>query len=337
MKFLLVNLNHIGDLLFTLPAVDALLERYPNAEIVHLVSKATLPLIQEDPRFSEVVPRSKSDVKEWVRIALDLRKRHRFDAAINFCRNSFGLGAVTWLSGAPLRIGFSGASDTQLFFNRRLSYDDSLHRIERNVSLLSPLGITPDPIPPMRLYLQEERKRAAKDRLAGLGEGPWIALCVGASVERKKWMLDRYVAVAERLHEETGARFSLIGGKEDEADAELFLSQARVPAQSFCGTVGLMESAALLSICDLAIGGDTGPLQLAIAVGAPVIALFGSTEPRRTGLFHAPGELVFHRQPCCGCSPSVPCPLAIRCMTDITVEEVTTTALRVLNSAQVLS
>jgi ADP-heptose:LPS heptosyltransferase len=92
----------------------------------------------------------------------------------------------------------------------------------------------------------------------------------------------------------------------------------------------LTDSAALLAACDLAIGGDTGPVQLAIAVETPVVALFGSTEPHRTGPYGDAGELIFHRLPCCGCDTSVPCPINYRCMEAITTEEVAAASLRVL-------
>src|SRR5690606_23171405 len=114
--------------------------------------------------------------------------------------------------------------------------------------------------------------------LAGLpGDGPVVALHPGADhFPAKRWPVDRFALLADRLAERYGARVVLVGGPGDVPLAAAIRERVqRAPLLDLTGRLALLETAAVLERVDLMVGNDSGPLHMAVAVGTPVVALFG--------------------------------------------------------------
>src|SRR5262249_28313208 len=140
-------------------------------------------------------------------------------------------------------------------------------------------------LPPRpQTYLAEAEAKAARALLAEAGDrGPRIALILGASDPYKSWPVERWVATA-RLLADQGACVVLLGARDEQSTAAPVGQEGRGGAAAgLAGGPALRVLAAVLAQCDVVIGGDTGPTHLAVAVGTPVVGLYGVTDPALTG------------------------------------------------------
>ena len=160
--------------------------------------------------------------------------------------------------------------------------DRELHAIEYCLQVVARLGCAPCGLEMELVTGPDERGRAAA-LLAGLpGDGPVVALHPGADhFPAKRWPVDRFALLADRLAERYGARVVLVGGPGDVPLAAAIRERVqRAPLLDLTGRLALLETAAVLERVDLMVGNDSGPLHMAVAVGTPVVALFGPSEPR---------------------------------------------------------
>jgi ADP-heptose:LPS heptosyltransferase len=147
-------------------------------------------------------------------------------------------------------------------------------------------------------------------------------LNIGASWSSKLWASERWSELARRLAQELGLSVHLSGGREDLAAADAIARSAGVPVVSHAGTFTLRETAGLLASAELVISGDTGPLHMAVALGRPVVALFGAADPRRTAPFGRPEAVVRNPVECSPCRKRV-CPVPGHpCMSGLSTEAV---------------
>ena len=150
-----------------------------------------------------------------------------------------------------------------------------MHELKRNLSLLEALGakVHSDHL---QLFLSEEDKRKADALLAHSAAGTvWIGLCAGASTERKRWPVDRYLAVAKFIADNyPNAAVVVVGGPGDRKVGEQIVQNIQGRGLNVAGDLTLRETAAVLAKCALYLGNDTGPMHIADAVGIPVVAVY---------------------------------------------------------------
>jgi ADP-heptose:LPS heptosyltransferase len=294
-RILVVRLGALGDVLRTLPAVSSLRAGYPGAHIAWLVESRSASAVQGQPWVDELIvfPRPAlvallrgfvwaAAWREFVAFARGLRSR-RFDLVVDF--HSLARSALlALLSGAPRRVGYARP------FGRELSYclatdrvrlaPSRISRFERNAALVHYLGLEARPSPrPLRV------DPAALARVeAELAGGPRpLALHPGTSdaTPHKRWSAEGFARLARALHEERGIPSVVTWGpaRDDRRAAEAVVAAARGAARLAPPTPELVDLAALLSVCRLYVGGDTGPMHAASLVGTPVVQLLGPTDP----------------------------------------------------------
>ncbi|MEE9274122.1 MAG: glycosyltransferase family 9 protein, partial [bacterium] len=190
------------------------------------------------------------------------------------------------------------------------------HVVEKNLSLLEPLGI-PRP-EALRFPLPERREEGeaaeAYLREAGLkgegGEGPLLVIHPGAGWATKRWDAGRYAHLGDAWAGMTGGAVLLTWGPGEEEEARRVAGAMNSPARVAPPT-GIRALAALLRRSDVFAGGDTGPLHLAAALGTPCLAVMGPTDPVRNGPWGAGHAVLHHRLACSGCygrtCPDVEC------------------------------
>jgi len=311
----------IGDLLHTLPALKVLKLKYPAAHVTLVVSPGLESLIQGPPVADRVLVFDKTKINKRFRDFLDfgLRLRgERYDVFIDL-QPSLRSWIVRKISGAG-----------QVLVYRKRRQDRALgkriHAADNFLETLEPLGIA-GPVEKIELPVDPRAcasvdvflKEHGLDRTRKL-----IALncSVGSARPARNWFPERFAMLADRIIEEMGAGVVFVGGSEDRELVRRVMAGMRESAISAAGELTLAESAALLSRCACLVSSDTGPLHLATAVQTPVIGLFGSTDPGRTGPL-GEGNVVFIKNlPCVPCEEK-DCPLGTRaCMAAISVDEV---------------
>jgi len=330
-RILVFHLNQIGDLIFTLPALKALREAFPGARITSVLRPHLAGLIAHSGFVDEIVHRPPGGPLRVLPLARRLR-RLRPDLAIAFSQSAT-MALCAWLSGARQRVGYLD-SDLCRLLNHRVQVRGipcprKVHRLVRS------LGLSPDKRDYVGLVRLSAEDVAEGDGLlaeANLsGAGPLIALAPGESTGQphKSWSTAGFREVAAALARQDHARLLMVGSEKDRMlGHEIVTILGRRTGANLAGRTTPSQLAAVLARCDLLIGIDSGPMHVAAAMGVPVVALFGPTDPERTGPMGEGHEILFHQQPCWPCM--TPTCVDRPCMERITVEQVLAAARRVM-------
>jgi heptosyltransferase-2 len=332
-NILIFHLNQIGDLMFTLPALKALRESFPQARITSIVRPYLTDLVAHTGYVDEVIQRPRGG--PLVAAALGRRlRRLRPDLAVVFSQSAT-MALCARLSGAPHRIGYVD-SDLCRFLSHRIQ-ERGIPCPGKVMHLVRGLGITPekmDYVGLARLSAQDDEAGAKLLAERGPeGSGPLIALAPGESTENpyKSWSPEGFKELASGLVQHHRARLIVVGSEKDRMLGYEILFPVGMDEGNLAGRTTPAELAAVLSRCDLLIGIDSGPMHVAAAMGVPVVGLFGPTDPGRTGPMGDGHEIIYHPQPCGPCM--APTCAARTCMTSITPDEVALAATRALARA----
>jgi heptosyltransferase I len=285
-RFLILRLGSLGDIVHTFPAVGALRQAFPQAEIVWLTHPRWNFLVRSSGLASEVrniETRSLASLRDAIRRI----RQTRWDASIDY-QGLWKSAALPFFGGVKQRIGFS--SHTIREFGVPVLYSDrvkastthiadqngelSMRAGARTVAASVPLCISPDDVAGMHAQLQ----RSGIDRYMVLSPGGgWRAKC---------WPAERFGALCAKIRNSLGLRCVVnYGPGEDDLAAAVRSASGDADPWLYNGQLGPLM--ALLRDARCIVGGDTGPLHLAIALGAPAVALFGPTDPARNGPYHA--------------------------------------------------
>jgi len=335
-RVLLLRLERIGDLLMVLDAVAAARAAWPDAEIDLAVGSWNVPLAELIPGVHRVdsldVPWLSREGTGLSWSALLARagawRERRYDMVIAF-EPDIRTNLLAWRSGARQRLGYwTGGGGS--FLTDALAYDRNSHVSANALALIQHAsgGATPHPPAGPRLVPNRSAVAAADRVLGGRDATRLIGLHVSGGRESKQWHLSRFAAVGRALTHEAGATVVLTGASTDRG----IVDQVRRaigdrPIIDAAGALDLPGTAALLSRLDVLITGDTGPMHMAAAVGTPVVALFGPSDPRRYGPLATKQRVLRVQLPCSPCGQVRLPPERCRghvpdCMDGITVEAV---------------
>ena len=312
--------NWVGDAVMSLPVLHGLANLFPGAELTVLAVPRVAPLFLHHPDVAQVIPYPPGREK-W-RLLWALRKN--FDLALAL-PNSLESALSLWLAGAPIRAGYQ-ADGRRGFLTRAVSGRErlqGLHMVFYYLGTLKALGdIGAFTYPALYLGPREEEWAEARLRAAGgFGGGPWVGLSPGAAYgPAKRWPPERFAALAVGLNRQLGARLVLLGGPEDRPIAAQVQERLSFPVLDLVGQTDLRQALAVLSRLNLLVTNDSGLMHAAAALGTPVVAIFGSTDPGATGPFTDRATVLRHPLPCSPCFQRT-CPEEYQCLTAITVAE----------------
>ena len=326
--------NWFGEALFATPALRALHDAAPAAQLSVMGPPRALEALAHHPIIGEALPfdeRGAQRELEERQQTIRLLRRNRFDTAI-ILRRSF---TRTWLvvkAGVPRRIGVDNWKSGWLLTARIPAPRSPMHKADAYIGLLAPWGVAAR-TGAYELHLDDGERAWARRWMAAHaleGRHPLVVLHPGANWEHKRWPPERFADAAGRLAA-SGAALLVTGGPDD---APLVRAIAdRVPAAvNAAGKTTFRQLASLMARADLVIAADTGVLHAASALGRRVVALYGPTSPALTGpLGHPDLTTVLHHPECC---PRIPCYQphhpAYPGMASISVDEVVDAARRLL-------
>ncbi|HEY3205158.1 MAG TPA: lipopolysaccharide heptosyltransferase II [Thermoanaerobaculia bacterium] len=312
---LIVAPNWLGDSVMSLPMLRAVRRAHPQDRLAVLARRGPADIYRADGSADEVLVRSS--------LAADLLRlrRKRFDE-IWLLPNSFRAALLAFLSGAPRRIGYETDRRAGLLSHALPRPPATRHQLRDYDLLLKAHGIAPDFDPP-RLRVPEAAVRRANEalRLAGLSEGaPLVLLCPGsASAETKRWPAARYAELADSLARQ-GLSCAVVVGPAEVRLAAKVTAAARSALPALGADLDSVELAALLARARVVVSNDSGPMHLAAAVGTPVVAFFGPTDPGRTAPSGSPVRVLDRYVFCSPCYLER-CPYRHECMEEITVRD----------------
>lgn len=303
--------NWLGDSVITVPAIRAVKAGRPDAHITILAPEKIAAVWKLVPEIDEVLPLKPGSLFSAVR---EIRRQSPFDAAILF-PNSLRAALEAWLARVPRRVGFSGR-------RRRWLLDQVIseeprpgpiqHQVYRYLRMVREVG-GPLAAPEVRKFLP---------RLKANGAPAKLGLCPGAEYgPAKRWLPERFAEVALAIAGTRPVQWILFGTAADQERGVIIETALGANCLNRIGQTTLDELATELGECALLLTNDTGTMHLATLIGVPVVAVFGSTEPRLTGPLGSGHGILRHQVECSPCFLRE-CPIDFRCMKAVHVDEV---------------
>jgi heptosyltransferase I len=311
-NILLVKLSSVGDVVHALPVAATLRARLSDARLTWLVERREAAIVRDHPAVDEVMT---VDTRRWRRppalmravpAILGVRARlaaARIDVALDL-QGLFKSAVLTWLSRAPLRVGFAAARcreplSARLTNRHVLPPPQAVHVVDQYLALLEPLGAGP-PVREFRLPSDALAETTVDEFFASAGLKPRnrvVVVSPGAGQAGKRWPAECFAALAARLTQQPAAAVVVAWGPGEEALAGRVVRGAASARVLLAPPTDLVALVALLRRASVVVAGDTGPLHLAAAADTPCVALWGPragerNDARRNGPYGAGHRIV---------------------------------------------
>jgi lipopolysaccharide heptosyltransferase II len=309
LKILILKPSSLGDVIQALPVLRLLKLHFRDAEIFWWIDSALAPLLEDDLDLAGIV---RFERKRW---AAPIHWPEMFRSIRSLRAQNFDLvidlqclarsGAFAWLANGKFLIGLDevreGARGFYDLAVPRKSFHT--HAVDWYLSVLPQLGV---PVHKNFNWLPERLEIAAAVKSKWKIDGAnWIAIQPGARWENKRWPVENFAELVRLLSKKfSDARFAILGSAEDKPFSEIISRAAPERCLNLCGETSLAEMVEWIRLCDLMITNDTGPMHVAAALNQPLVALFGPTEPRRTGPYGQLENVMRIELPCAPCLKS---------------------------------
>jgi len=325
---LLVRTDRLGDVILSTPVATALKKHFPGCRVTFLARRETRPILECHPHIDEVIT---ADVPEFAgargffRLVALLRKKS-FDAII-LLHPSFALACLAFLARIPQRLGtgyrFYSAFFTHRVFDHRKTAQ--FHEAEYNLRLLKAIGIENAHVE-FHYFLSQNDRRSSIAKLAELGikvDGRPIILHVGSGGSARDWPLENFAALADALDVEEHRQVVFTGGPGEVDLVASVINKTRAKPLNLAGRLTIEDLMVLLERAAVFVSNSTGPLHLAVMVGAPVGAFYPPIlvcRPERWGPYGRRADVLMSQQEeCFRCRKTAEKQCA--CMAAITVQQ----------------
>jgi 3-deoxy-D-manno-octulosonic-acid transferase/heptosyltransferase-1 len=330
-NILIVKLSAIGDVIHTLPSLASLRRLYPDAHITWVVEEAAADIVKNHPYLDVVIV---SKRKSWskdiqkskilkplfnMRSLIKELRQQRYDLVIDF-HGLFKSSIIVLLSRGKRKLGYDSLQELSgLFLNEKIPEDINKHAVDRYLDFPRYLGAKIDNI---EFILPQNNDAEAKVQLLmskyKLDDKKFIAINPIAFWETKLWDDNNFAMLADLI--KNNLRMDVVFTGSEKSIIERITSKMKTEGINLGGRTSLSELAYLYKKARFVITTDSGPMHLAAAVGTPVIALFGPTDPARTGPYGEGHTIVRAELPCIPCFLKK-CPTK-KCMKEISPEQV---------------
>ncbi len=345
-RILIRGTNWVGDSVISIPAMREIRRIFPQAQISLLVRPWVRDIYSAVDFVDEILEYDKAGIHHgWTgfrRLIRDLKSR-RFDLAI-LLQNAFEAALIPWCARIPRRIGYARDGRSLLLTNA-IRIDPAVNRVHQAhyyLGILSDMGwierhlwANNDYALPINIGIRDSDAAVAGEMLrsAGILEGETIiGINPGAFFgPAKRWLPDRYAAVADTLARLYDARIVLFGSSSDVRIVEEVAAKMASRPLVLTGKTTLGQLMALIKKCRLLITNDSGPMHLAAALDVPQLAIFGSTSDIATGPLSRRAVVIKNPVDCSPCFLRK-CPTDFRCMKGVSVERVLEEAQNVMKT-----
>ncbi len=317
--------NWIGDSILALPAMVNLKRNFPESELWVAANEWVRDLFRTEDYLEGTIPIPQQNNLKNLNFSARKLREFNFDLGI-LLTNSFGSALLFYLAGIPQRWGYRRDGRGFLLTKEAPVHNqaDRFHQAHYYLDLLSGLGL--------KNYTTELNLSLDRRELAWVEEWlgsqnidtkkPLVFINPGAFYgPAKRWPTSKYSELASLLQEKNKVQILIIGSEKEISLAEHIATDMSERPFVLAGQTSLSRLAAIVSFGSVFISNDSGPMHLANALKIPVVALFGPTEPSRTGPYQNPYTIFHKGAPCWPCSYR-DCPYDHRCMMNISVQEV---------------
>jgi lipopolysaccharide heptosyltransferase I len=285
MKILIIKPSSLGDVIHALPFLMAVRHTFKNARIDWVISSKLSGILEGNPFINRLIvidkdawkrpERLPGTVKEIIELVKTIRKEH-YDIVIDL-QGLLRSGLITFVSSSPLKIGFDDAREgSRLFYNKKIKVNGSMHAVDKCLEIARSISANTERIE-FPLHIDDYAKRKIKKLINN--EKGYVVMVPTARWETKMWPPEKFGSLISRLK----VPCVITGSSADGEVIQRVISSSQGKGINLCGKTDLKTLVSLLSEAGAVVGNDSGPLHIAAALGVPVIALFGPTDPGRTG------------------------------------------------------
>ncbi len=337
MKILIVKPSSLGDVVQALPVLRLLKKHDPANQVYWWLAAELTPLLEGDPDLAGLFPFYRKGWRSpfyWLRLARTLRQIRKlsFDWVIDL-QSLARSAAISWLARGSLTIGLDDPREgAEAFYDIAVPRQSYLtHAADWYLDVLRALKVPVDQnftwFPPRHNIVADLRNKWAVEN------SRWIVVHPGARWTNKRWPIEYYAETVARLGQsEPEMRFAILGGGSDMDLGKIIAQSLPGRCLNLTGQTSLPEMIEWIRLADLMITNDTGPMHVAAAMKKPLIALFGPTEPHRTGPYHQLENALQHPLPCVPCmKPQCSNPQPLACLQNINPNTVVAAALQRLH------
>jgi lipopolysaccharide heptosyltransferase I len=321
-SLLVIKPSSFGDIVQALPVLAALRQAWPAARIDWLVKAEWAGLLEKHPLIDQVLllPRA---LAQWLPLLTRLRTGD-YDLVIDL-QGLLRSGLLSRITGAPVRVGFAdGREGSPWCYTHRVRVEnDATHAVKRYLELIRGLDVSIGDAVTFPLPEWKAEGRWVKGLLMEAMPGEPKTVCVihpAARWKTKQWPGERYAELADWLIARKGCLVVLVGGKDQANQVSHVIDRMRERPLNLVARTTLAQLAVLLRQANLVITNDSGPMHLAAAVGTPVVAIFGPTDPRKVGPFGL-GHIVLKKTVDCSRCTRNRCAQDLLCLKAITIED----------------
>jgi len=320
-KILIIKPSSLGDVVHSLPFLNTLRERFPKAEIHWVIAKGFEDLLTGHPMVKKIwvinkdmwkkLSQIRSSFQE-IRILLRELRKERYDIVIDL-QGLLRSGVITRATGSPVRIGFEEAREgSRFFYTSKIEGGKDIHAVDRYLKIAEFLGCNiKDVYFPFPLSFNSELRTPN----SALSED-YAVMVPGARWKTKRWSPEKFGELASLLPIKT----VIVGGRGDKSIAKEILSSSCSKSISLVGRTYLKSLIEIIRGARFIVSNDSGPMHIAAALGIPVFAIFGPTDPKRTGPYGR-GHTVIREEVSCSPCFKKNCD-DMKCMKGLSVEKV---------------
>jgi lipopolysaccharide heptosyltransferase I len=323
-KILIVKPSSLGDIVHSLPFLNVMRTCFPDAQIHWVVAKGFEGLLEGHPMIDRLLVINKDawkkiscarDTINEIRELFRALKRERYDLVIDL-QGLLRSGIISKATGAPLRIGFHEAREgSRVFYTHKVVGGKDIHAVERYLRIAEFLGDKVSdisfPLPPAEslspLNIQHPTFKI---------DEPYVVLVPGARWKTKRWPPEKFGRLSSMLPVQS----VIAGGKSDTDIAEEIVSLSGGKAMSLAGKTDLKDLGEIMRNARFVVSNDSGPMHIAAALGIPVFAVFGPTDPKRTGPYGKGHSIIKADVSCAPCFKRT-CD-DMKCMKNVSAEKV---------------
>ncbi len=330
-RILIIQTAFLGDVVLTIPLIMAVKKAFPDSYLSVMVIPAVKEILENNPAINEIIVFDKKGQDQSGSAFWQLVRKikaHNFNVVL-LPHRSFKSVWLCFLARIPKRIGFT-TSEGSFLLTDRVPYKKArnVHEIDRNLDLLEPLGVKDkkstifiDPGPDAVKYALElfnDYEIKASSLVIGINPGSvWPT---------KRYATEKYAALADRLIKELKATVIIIGSPADAPVADKMAHEMHETAINLAGRSSILQMAAIMKRFNLLVSNDSGAMHIAVALGVPVVAIFGPTTQDLGFYPYSIKDIVVEKDlPCrpCGKHGGLQCPKKnFLCMKLITITDV---------------
>ena len=285
MKILIIKPSSLGDVIHSLPFLRAIKDTFQDAHIEWVISKSLKGILERNPLIDKLIVFDKDSWKKLrnfpktakgvVGLVKTLRAG-RYNMVVDL-QGLLRTGVMAFFAPSPLKIGFKHAREgSRHFYNKKISVNGSLHAVDKCLEVAKSVGAKTNRVE-FPLYIDDTERRIIRSLIGNLTE--YVVVVPSARWETKRWPPRNFGTLIAKLP----VPCVITGTNADKQTVQQVMAFSGEKGINLCGKTGLKELTALIAESKAVVSNDSGPMHIGAALGIPVIALFGPTDPSKTG------------------------------------------------------